>query len=111
MPPWVDPVPALKRRLAEQILEHMGEFSQQFAAYRVHLPRSRVSDLRRGHLERISLERMIRSLSCSGYDIEIIVTKKARRVGAGRADRPHDALGFAVSLQEMAACDARSLSR
>jgi predicted XRE-type DNA-binding protein len=85
MPKWVDPIPALKRRVADEILVLMDGWSQPFAASFMHVTQSRVSDLRRGHLENISLERMLQCLSRLGRTIEI----KTGRDGKKGASHPH----------------------
>jgi predicted XRE-type DNA-binding protein len=75
---WVDPVPALKRRVADELLSLTDGWSQSWAAWYMDCPQSRVSDLRRGHLERMSLERMIRCLSHLGRAVEITTTRGTR---------------------------------
>jgi predicted XRE-type DNA-binding protein len=69
--PWIDPVPALKRRLADEILLIMDGWSQSYAASFMHVSQSCVSDLRNGHLDRISLERLVRSLARLNRRVEI----------------------------------------
>lgn len=60
---WIDPIPALKRQVADELLSVIGELSQHFAAALLQSTQSRISDLRRGRLETMSLERMIQMLS------------------------------------------------
>jgi predicted XRE-type DNA-binding protein len=84
MPRWEDPVPALKRHLADEILILMDGWSQHFAASFMQVSQSCVSDLRRGHLERISLERLVKCLSHLGREIEITTTR-----GRGGFAHPH----------------------
>jgi predicted XRE-type DNA-binding protein len=83
---WVDPIPALKRRVADEILILIAGWSQTYAAYYLGAPRSRVSDLRRGHLERMTLDRMLRMLSRLHRDIEI---RTRRAPGPGGSTFPH----------------------
>lgn len=75
MPRWVDPLPGLKRRVADEILILMDGWSQSFAASFMHVSQSRVSDLRRGNLERISLDRLVQCLSRLDRRIEITTTR------------------------------------
>jgi predicted XRE-type DNA-binding protein len=75
MPHWVDPVPALKRRVADEIVVLIEGWSQSFAPSFMDCRQSRVSDLRRGHLERMSLERMLQCLSHLSRNIEINTTR------------------------------------
>ena len=85
MATWVDPIPALKRRVGGEIVILMDGWSQTFAASFLELPQSRVSELRRGNVQNISLERLLQSLSRLGPEIQI---KTARRGGRG-AVHPH----------------------
>jgi hypothetical protein len=51
-----DPVPALKRQLADKILELLEGWSNTWAAWDAHLSRSRISEMRRGNLDTFSPE-------------------------------------------------------
>jgi predicted XRE-type DNA-binding protein len=84
MPRWEDPVPGLKRRVADEILVLTDGWSQSYAASFMHVSQSRVSDLRRGNLDRVSLERLAQCLSHLGREIEI-TTRRA----AGLSVHPH----------------------
>ena len=86
MPKWVDPIPALKRQVADELLGVIGEFSQSFAAALIYTTQSRISDLRRGKLETMSLERMIEMLSRTRRVVEIKIHPPPRIV-AGAASR------------------------
>ena len=77
MEQWVDPVPGLKRQLADEIRRLTDGWSQSWAAWAMHLPRSRVSDLRRGRLHTISLERLVLCLSRLGYRAEIALVRES----------------------------------
>ena len=72
---WTDPVPDLKRRLADEVLALTDGWSQTWAAAFMDIPQSRVSDLRRGKLDRLSVERLIRCLSRLDRRIEIRTTR------------------------------------
>src|SRR6476620_2424936 len=71
MAKWTDPIPALKRRVADEILVLTNGWSQQFAASFMHVARSRVSDIRRGHLERMTLDRLVRCLTRLDREVEL----------------------------------------
>ena len=71
MPKWVDPLPALKRRVADEILVLIDGQSQTWAAWAMHSTQSRVSDLRRGRLDTMSLDRLVQCLSHLGRHVEL----------------------------------------
>jgi predicted XRE-type DNA-binding protein len=75
MPYWVDPVPALKRRVVDEILVLLEGWRQEHAADFLRTNQGRVSELRRGHLDRFSLDRLVRYLSRLHRDITITTTK------------------------------------
>ena len=76
MDKWVDPIPGLKRQLADEVLRLSHGWSQSWAAWAMHVPRARVSALRAGKLENISLERLILCLSRMGYRAEIKIVRE-----------------------------------
>jgi predicted XRE-type DNA-binding protein len=78
MSPWVDPVPALKRQLADEVLARTEGQSQVWAAWAARLSRARVSEMRRGRLDNVSLEALVRSLYYLGRDIEITTKRRVR---------------------------------
>jgi predicted XRE-type DNA-binding protein len=84
MPRWEDPVPGLKRRVADEILVLTDGWSQSYAAAFMVVSQSRVSDLRRGNLDRISLDRLVQCLSRLGRRVEI----RTSRTG-GPSVHPH----------------------
>lgn len=79
MPAQPDPVPALKRQLARQLLRSCDGLSQSWAAWAMHVSRARVSELRRENLENVSLELLVRCLSHLGYRIDITLTREPRK--------------------------------
>jgi predicted XRE-type DNA-binding protein len=81
---WIDPIPALKRQLADQVVARTEEQSQMWAAWRVQISRSRISELRRGNLKNVSLERLVQCLSRLGYTIEIRLERPLPEAGRGR---------------------------
>lgn len=58
-----DPVPALKRQLAEEILALAATTHFSVAATGLGVDEPRLSDLRAGRLERFSLQKLIRMLA------------------------------------------------
>jgi predicted XRE-type DNA-binding protein len=77
MADWVDPVPALKRQLADEVLALSDGQSQTWAAWALHLSRARVSELRNGRLDNVSLECLVRCLSRRGHIVEVQIQKAA----------------------------------
>ena len=69
--PWVDPIPALKRQAAERIVVLIDGCSAHEVASRMGTDQPRISDLRRGRLERFSLETLIRYLTHLRQDVSI----------------------------------------
>ena len=61
-----DPIPAVKAALAAELVRAIEGRTPGQLIYRMKIDQPRVSDLRRGRLERISTERLIRWLSCMG---------------------------------------------
>jgi predicted XRE-type DNA-binding protein len=74
-----DPVPALKRQLADKVLTLLEGSSNTWAAWDAHLSRSRVSEMRRGNLDNVSLDRLVRCLAQLQHSVEITVTRNPRR--------------------------------
>jgi predicted XRE-type DNA-binding protein len=72
---WVDPIPALKRRIADEILILTEGWSQTFAASYMQASQARVSELRHGDLSNISLERLVQCLSRCGRDVELTTVR------------------------------------
>jgi len=73
-----DPVPPLKQQLAQLLVERVAGWSQIYAADLLGTDQPRVSDLRRGRLDRISLEQLIRLLGRVGGSIELRVSWSRR---------------------------------
>jgi predicted XRE-type DNA-binding protein len=70
-----DPIPALKAALATELVRAIDGWTPGQLIYRMRIDQPRVSDLRRGRLERISVERLIRWLHCMGRAVEIKVAR------------------------------------
>src|SRR5205814_728164 len=75
-PRWIDPVPALKQRVADEILSLLRGWNQDYAADFIGATQPKVSELRRGHLDRFTLDRLVRYLSRLHRDIEIVTTPR-----------------------------------
>jgi predicted XRE-type DNA-binding protein len=58
-----DPIPALKQHIAASLVERLDGWTQPMAAELLRTDQPRVSDLRRGKLDRLSLEQLVRFAS------------------------------------------------
>lgn len=74
-----DPIPELKRQLAQRVVERLSGWSQVYAASFLGTDQPRMSDLRRGRLERFSLEQLIRFVSRVEGTVRIDVEWSTRR--------------------------------
>ena len=68
-----DPIAALKRQLAAELVRAIQGWTPGQLIHRINIDQPRVSDLRRGRLERISLERLIRWLDGMGRTVDVSV--------------------------------------
>ena len=68
-----DPIPALKQQVAAELVRLMHGSGPSEIYFWIEIDQPRVSDLRRGRLERISLERLIRWLRRAGHVVELTV--------------------------------------
>jgi len=80
MRPWVDPIPEFKRQIAEELCLLTSHWTQANAAGHMHVSQSRISELRRGRLENISLEKLLQCLSHFSYELEIKSVRTTFRV-------------------------------
>ena len=62
MPPRPDPIPELKRLAGAEVEQLIRGSHTEYVAARLRTDRSRVAGLRRGKLDRFSLETLIRFL-------------------------------------------------
>ena len=67
----LDPVPALKRQAAEAIKRELERHYDAGAALLLETDQPRVSNLRRGRLDRFSLETLLRFATRIGLDVEL----------------------------------------
>ena len=70
----LDPIPALKVHLARILVERLDGWSQVNAAAFMGTDQPRMSDLRNGRLDRISLEQLIRFTSRLFGDVTLQIT-------------------------------------
>jgi predicted XRE-type DNA-binding protein len=81
-----DPIPSIKKQVAEHIVAAMGGWSQSWAASYLGTQQPRVSDLRAGKLGRFSLEKLIRMLARidHGVALEIRCPRASLTCDCGR---------------------------
>ena len=77
-----DPIPELKRQLAAELVSTIAGWTPGQLIYRTTIDQPRLSDLRRGQLERISVTRLIRWLTDMDCVVELRVSPR-RRVARG----------------------------
>ena len=80
-----DPIPELKRQLAAELVRVMHGWTTTELVFRVRIDQPRISDLRRGRLERISLERLIRWLAELNHRVDVTVSEDGGRRDRGAA--------------------------
>ena len=78
-PPHVDTVGAFKRQIAAAILRALDGWTQINAAALLHLDQPGVSNIRNGHLERFSLDHLVRLLGRVDASVELTITAHPRR--------------------------------
>ncbi len=81
-----DPIPELKRQLAAELLRLMGTTPPTQLIYEMRIDQPRISDLRRGRLERFSLERLIRLLRQMHHRVQLTVVEEKPRFGRRRGE-------------------------
>lgn len=70
-----DPVPRLKEQLRQIIIDELGVRTQLRLALILGVDEPRMSDLQHGHLERFSLQKLIRLLSGINRRVELTVVR------------------------------------
>ena len=73
-----DPIPELKRHAAEVLVRVAACWDQNQAAVMLRTDQPRISNLRHGRLERMSLERLIRWLVRARCEVELRITEHPR---------------------------------
>lgn len=79
MAPIVDPILGLKRKLATELVRIMHGWTTTQLVCRIRIDQPRISDLRRGRLERFSIERLIRFIHEMRHRVELTVTEEEGR--------------------------------
>jgi predicted XRE-type DNA-binding protein len=70
-----DPIPSLKRQLADEILTSVAGLRPSRAALVLEIDDARMSDLKRGRVARFSIERLIRLLALVERRVDLTVVK------------------------------------
>jgi regulator of PEP synthase PpsR (kinase-PPPase family) len=83
----IDPMPALKRQVANAIKAQLARHYDPAAALLMRADRARVSDIRRGRLNHLSLERLIRYAARLRVKSELRLEHR-RRTDSGESNRP-----------------------
>ena len=91
-----DPIPAFKQQLGDELAGFIRDWKSRDVAAYLGTDRSRIAELRRGELDRFSLEKLIRLLVRAGKRVELIVSPRTRAT-AQRAPRPTEAGATGVS--------------
>ena len=74
--PRRDPIPALKQQLGAELARLLVGWNADDVAVLIGTDRPRISELRRGKLDRFSLETLIRYLARLQYRVDIGVTRQ-----------------------------------
>ena len=74
-----DPIPALKRQLAQLVVERLDGWNQVYAADFIGTDQPRMSDLRQGRLDRFSLEQLVRFATRVDGTVRVTVEWSTRR--------------------------------
>lgn len=69
---YVDPIPELKKRVAELTVRALAGESPGFAGATIGADDRRVHDLRAGRLKRFSLETLIRFATRAGVQLDLV---------------------------------------
>jgi predicted XRE-type DNA-binding protein len=72
-----DPLPALKRQLAEEIVRISRQTNFHVAAPALGIDEARLSDLRRGRVDRFSVDRLIRILATVDRRVDLRIVPVA----------------------------------
>lgn len=74
-----DPIPALKEQLGVELARLVVGWRAADLRYRLGIDPPRVSDLRRGRLDRFSLDTLIRCLTRLGTRVELNLRRDGQR--------------------------------
>jgi predicted XRE-type DNA-binding protein len=73
--PRSDPIPALKQHLGRELACLLAGWNADDIAALIGTDRPRISELRRGKLDRFSLETLIRYLARLGHRVDVTVVR------------------------------------
>ena len=73
-----DPVDTLKHQLALELVNALKSWKPTEIYFRLRLDQPRVWELRRGKLERFSLQRLVRLLAEMQYEVTLTIAKQPR---------------------------------
>jgi predicted XRE-type DNA-binding protein len=73
-----DPIPPLKEQLARELVARVDGWTQEYAAAFIGTDQPRMSDLRKGRLDRFSLEKLIRLVTQDHGTVTLQVTWTSR---------------------------------
>jgi len=73
--PRPDPIPVLKQQLGAELARLLARWNADDVAYVIGTDRPRISELRRGKLDRFSLETLIRYLTRLQHRVDVTVTR------------------------------------
>ena len=76
--PYVDPIPELKRQAAAALVPLFARWRAHDVAAFIGTDQPRISDIRRGKLERFSLETLIRYLTRLHHRVELQISPLPR---------------------------------
>ena len=92
--PIPDPIPDLKRQVGAELAKQLGNWTSDWnsddAAAWIGTDRGRISELRRGKLDRFSLETLIRYLTRLGRVVELEFHERPRRDHVRADSRPRE---------------------
>ena len=94
-----DPIPQLKQQLLQEILVIANRYTVSHAGYMLGIGTPRMSHLRKGNLERFSLEKLIRILAHVDRRIELHLIDESGPANMRRA--------LEVSAKRRAVADVR----
>lgn len=73
----MDAADEVKRQLAAELVRAIDGWTPGQLIYRMRIDQPRISDLRRGRLDRISIARLIRWLDVMGRDVRVVVERRS----------------------------------
>jgi predicted XRE-type DNA-binding protein len=85
---YEDPIPGLKRQLADELVRVMHGWKQTDVALKMHIDPPRVADLRNGRLDRFSVQAIVRFLKRMGHCVTVtVMSDRATHLRARAARR------------------------